>query len=75
MKPAAAFVQKKAEEKKIDPLEHTRYGEGNHPTTNESPLGRGLPLTKPLTITNCKDEHDYTPPYPDRVLRGHVIFG
>jgi len=44
-------------------LEHTRYGEGNHPSTNEEPVP--VPLTKPLVITNCKDEHDFTPPYKD----------
>jgi hypothetical protein len=42
-------------------LEHTRYGEGNHPSTNENPVP--APMTKPLVITNVKDEHDFTPPY------------
>jgi hypothetical protein len=52
-----------AQAKRIDPLEHTRYGEGNHPSTNEEPVP--VPLTKPLTMTNVKDEHDFTPPYKD----------
>jgi hypothetical protein len=44
-------------------LEHTKYGEGNKPSTNEEPVP--VPLTKPLVITNVKDEHDYTMPYKD----------
>lgn len=39
-----------------DPLEHTRYGEGNHPSSNENPIPKHL--VKPLTPTNQKDEHD-----------------
>ena len=46
-----------------DPLEHTRYGEGNHPSTNEKPIPDVF--VKPLVITNVKDEHDFTPPYKD----------
>ena len=50
-------------QKQPDPLEHTRYGEGNHPSTNEVPIPEHL--VKPLVITNVKDEHDFTPPYKD----------
>ena len=31
------------QKKRIDPLEHTRYGEGNSPSTNQSPAP--VPLT------------------------------
>lgn len=48
-------------QKRIDPLEYTRYGEGNHPSTNEEPVP--APLTQPLTFTNIKDEHDIMPYY------------
>lgn len=44
-----------------DPLEHTRYGEGNHPSTNEMPIPN--PLYKPLVITNAKDKHDFKMPF------------
>jgi hypothetical protein len=50
-----------AQVKRIDPLEHNRYGEGNNPSTNESPVP--VPLTQPLNITNIKDEHDFKMPY------------
>lgn len=49
-----------AQVKRHDPLEHTRYGEGNSPSTNENPVP--VPLTQPLTITNQKDEHDFKMP-------------
>ena len=48
------------EKKKYDPLEHTRYGEGNTPSTNDMPIPN--PLKTPLTITNSKDEHDFKIP-------------
>ena len=61
---AGALVQSKIEEKKQpDYLEHTRYGEGNHPSTNEKPIPENL--VSPLVITNSKDEHDFKMPYKD----------
>lgn len=39
-----------AQVKRHDPLEHTRYGEGNTPSTNDTPVS--APLTKPLVVTN-----------------------
>ena len=55
--------KKSLAQKQPDPLEHTRYGEGNHPSTNEKPIPDVF--VKPLVITNVKDEHDFTPPYKD----------
>jgi len=51
------------ENKQPDYLEHTRYGEGNHPSTNEKPIPEHF--VKPLVITNIKDEHDFKMPYKD----------
>jgi hypothetical protein len=44
-------------DKKKDPLEHTRYGEGNKPSTNDMPVPN--PLKTPLTSTNATDSHDF----------------
>lgn len=44
-----------------DPLEHTRYGEGNTPSSHDLPVPN--PLTTPLTATNAKDEHDFKIPH------------
>jgi hypothetical protein len=50
-------------QKQPDYLEHTRYGEGNHPSTNEKPIPDHF--VQPLVITNGKDEHDFKMPYKD----------
>ena len=58
----AALVQAKTTPS-FDPLEHTRYGEGNSPSSHEKPIPDVF--SKPLVITNVKDQHDFTPPYKD----------
>ena len=67
--PAPQNLAKKEKKTQPDPLEHTRYGEGNHPSSNENPIPKHL--VKPLTPTNQKDEHDindiYNTPIPKRV--------
>ena len=58
-----AQAKKSLVQQRPDPLEHTRYGEGNTPSSHDLPIPNKL--EKPLVITNVKDEHDFTPPYKD----------
>jgi hypothetical protein len=44
------ILAKKVKKEQPDYLEHTRYGEGNHPSSNENPIPKNL--VKPLTPTN-----------------------